>query len=276
MISSEKIFSLAKQAHDGWDIQCGILWDADRNSSRVQCNYCHRWGHMKFTCYRRLKVCFGCHLPGHYLVNCEQKFRQPTQFAARCLFERDKFCGGGNRAREHWQGYTTGSRFSNMSRCEASLHGGRVSNSHYVRASPSEGIIGAAAASCKSRWVGPTTVCTYIPTAEQANFGCWLREHQSAWHSDRPAVDVTLALSAPLVAEELSAELSTTLLVADVKPAGKLNEVKINEMDLDVVSQGRPKELDIVVDSGAVIVSNLVNYVLASVNSPMKPIVCTC
>ena len=32
---------------------------ADRNSSIIQCNYCHRWGHMKVTCYRRLKVCFG-------------------------------------------------------------------------------------------------------------------------------------------------------------------------------------------------------------------------
>ena len=57
-----------------------------------------------------------------------------------------------------------------------------------------EEFIGAAAASCKSRWVGPTMVCMYIATAEQANFVCWLREHQSAWHSDRPAVDVTLSL----------------------------------------------------------------------------------
>ena len=45
-----------------------------------------------------------------------------------------------------------------------------------------------------------------------------------------------------------------------------------------MVSQGRPEELDIVVDSGAVpavIVSNLINYVSASVNSLMKPSVCT-
>ena len=44
-----------------------------------------------------------------------------------------------------------------------------------------------------------------------------------------------------------------------------------------MVSQGRPEELDIVVDCGAVpavIVSNLVNYVSASVNSLMKPSVC--
>ena len=173
---------------------------ADRNSSRIQCNYCHRWGHMKFTCYRRLKVCFGCHLPGHYVANCEQKFRQPTQFAARCLFVRDKFCGGGNRAREHWQGYTAESGFSNMPRCEASLHGRRVANPRDVGAAPSREIMGVVAASCKSQWVGPTTVCKYRATAEQANFVCWLREHQSGWHSDRPAVDVTLAPSAPPVA----------------------------------------------------------------------------
>ena len=46
-----------------------------------------------------------------------------------------------------------------------------------------------------------------------------------------------------------------------------------------MVSQGRPEELDIVVDSGAVpavIVYNLVNYVSASVNSLMKQCVCTC
>ena len=62
-----------------------------------------------------------------------------------------------------------------------------------------------------------------------------------------------------------------------MKPAGKLNEVRINEIDLDVVSQGRPEELNIVVDSDtvpAVIVSNLVNYVPASVSSPMKQSEC--
>ena len=111
-----------------------------------------------------------------------------------------------------------------MSRCGAGRHGrGVSSNGHDVRASPGREIIGAAAAFCKSRWVGPTTACKYIATAEQANFVCWLREHQSGWHSDRPAVDVTLALSAPPVPEELIAELSTALLVTDVNPAGKLN-----------------------------------------------------
>ena len=81
------------------------------------------------------------------------------------------------------------------------------------------------------------------------------------------------------MAEELIAELSTALLVDDVEPAGKLNEVRINEINLDVASQSRQEELDIVADSGtvpAVIVSNLVNYVPASVSSPVKQSVYTC
>ena len=196
-----------------------VGFHADRNISRMQCNYCHRWCHMKFTCCRRLKVCFGCHLHGHYVANCVQGFWQRTQFPALHLVERQRSCGDVNRARKHRQGYTAGSWVSNMSRCGAGRHGRRVSNPH-VGESPSRGIIGAAAASCKSQWVGPTTACKNRATAEQLSLLCWLREFQRGWHSDRPVADVALPLLAPPVVEELTVELSTALLVADVKSSG--------------------------------------------------------
>ena len=59
------------------------------------------------------------------------------------VYLNDRFCGGGNRAHEHWQSRNAGSGFSNMPRCEASRHGRRVSNPRDARASPSRGIIGA-------------------------------------------------------------------------------------------------------------------------------------
>ena len=52
-----------------WDVRA-LGAHAGGDSLMKHCNYCNKWGYVKSSCYRLLKVCFACHWPGHYVANC--------------------------------------------------------------------------------------------------------------------------------------------------------------------------------------------------------------
>ena len=47
-----------------WDVRAPGA-HAGGDSLMKQCHYCYKWGYVKSSCYRLLKVCFACHRPGH-------------------------------------------------------------------------------------------------------------------------------------------------------------------------------------------------------------------
>ena len=195
---------MAEVSGSGFSGAYAGAFHTDRNSSVMSCNYCHRWGHVKATCYRKSKVCFRCHRVGHYVASYVSRFRQQARVTTQCLVRRHRSWGGVPQAREHWQDYIVGSVVANISRWGRSRQGRGVASAPYFRASPSRGMISGAVASCKFQWVGPTTARKYRGTIEQGNFIHWLGEHLFGSHEDHPGFNDTLARPEPPVAAERS------------------------------------------------------------------------
>ena len=101
--------------------------------------------------------------------------------------------------------------------------------------------MGAAVASGRFQWVGPTPARKYRGTVEQGNFIRWMGEHLFHSHEDHHGFDVVLAQAVPSVAKEQTTEISTTLLGANVgKAADGIGEVRTTESVLGTVNQIRP------------------------------------
>ena len=90
-----------------WDVRA-LGANAGWDSSMKQCHYCHKWGHVKSSCYRLLKVCFACHRQGHYVANCVWRSWPQSHFAGVCSVRRQRFWGINNRARKRWKYHRDG------------------------------------------------------------------------------------------------------------------------------------------------------------------------
>ena len=83
----------------------------------VRCNYCHNRGHMKFNCCKRLKLCFACHVPGHYIAQCEQPWRLRIQ-GANINRTRKLWCWNCNgHGHQKWQCLQGRQEHSNHRQC---------------------------------------------------------------------------------------------------------------------------------------------------------------
>ena len=75
------------------------------------------------------------------------------------------------------------------------------------------------------------------------------REHLFGLHEDHPGFNAALARPVPPVAAELCAEKQTLFDEDEGRPTDGIYEIRTNELDLGVVRQSGPNEMDVTVDS---------------------------